>query len=206
MRDAPIVQPVVVDQLGPCSLKKSVETPDTFGFNTALHATRVTVHGGNHFPRLAVITERCTWCCRRIWSIQSWGVPFQCEHHDTGTATTVPSPNDTLILGVPCHAQCVAQNTSICVLAGCKTGACIHAASTTGQFAVVSSLSTKIGATVAAGYSFSLSFPSLWVPGGAAVSAPVRLEASISGMPQGRNSHHNLVSRHARRFVHRIYR
>ena len=51
----------------------------TFGFNAAHHATRVTVHSGNHFPKLAVFT-----------SMQSWGVPFQCEHHVTGHRHSCP--------------------------------------------------------------------------------------------------------------------
>ena len=71
-----------------------------------------------------------------------------------GTATAVPSPSDTLICGVPCHAQCVAHNTRICLLACCETSACIPAASTPGRSAVVSSPSTEMGATVAASYSY----------------------------------------------------
>ena len=34
------------------------DTINTFGFNATLYTNRVTVHGGNHFPRLAVFAER----------------------------------------------------------------------------------------------------------------------------------------------------
>ena len=71
-----------------------------------------------------------------------------------GTATAVPSPSDTLICDVPSHALYVAHNTSICLLAGHETGACIPAASTPGRSAVESSPSTEMGATFATGYSF----------------------------------------------------
>ena len=56
---------------------------------------------------LAVFTERPTWCRRRIWSIQSWGVPFQCEHHDNGHRHSCPKSK--------CHVTCNMSNTSICL-------------------------------------------------------------------------------------------
>ena len=69
-----------------CWLKSitSVATPDTFGFSAAFQVVRATVHSGNHFSKLLAFTDSPTWCRRRMWSTQFWGVPFQCEHHATG--------------------------------------------------------------------------------------------------------------------------
>ena len=66
----------------PCSLNSAalIHIPDTLGFNAVCHSALVTVQGGNHFPRLAVLTESPTLFFLRMWSIQLCGVPFHWVH------------------------------------------------------------------------------------------------------------------------------
>ena len=66
-----------------------------------------------------------------------------------GTATTVPSPNEMWIRGVPCHAYWFAQNMRSSLMENCETGACTPAASTPGESVVVSSPLTEKWPTVA---------------------------------------------------------
>ena len=46
--------PVTVDQLGPVLAK---EHNVTFGFSAVFQAARITVHGGNHFPKLLALSD-----------------------------------------------------------------------------------------------------------------------------------------------------
>ena len=64
--------------------KISVETPDMLGCKASRHVSRETVHGGNHFPKLAAFTVDGIACAWRRCSTQSWGEPFQWVHQDAG--------------------------------------------------------------------------------------------------------------------------
>ena len=81
--------------------------PDTFGFNAALHATRVTVHGGNHFPNWrfslrdprGVADEHGLFSPGKFISNVNTTTP--------GTTTAVLSPSNTwhAMLCTMCHPQ-----------------------------------------------------------------------------------------------------
>ena len=119
---------------------------NTFSFNATDQATRVTVHGRKHFPKLAVFTE---------YGLHSPGEFLSNVNTTTpGTATAVLNPSGTSKRGVPCYVQCVAHNTSTCLLAGYETGACILAAATPDRSAIVSSPTTETVATVTAVHTF----------------------------------------------------
>ena len=70
------------------------------------------------------------------------------------TATAARNPSVMSKHDMPCYVQCVTHNMSTCLLAGYETGACILAAATPDQSAVLSSPTTETVATVATGHSF----------------------------------------------------
>ena len=98
MGDTLAIHPVMVDQLGSMLAEKHHVGGDARHIllqrrRSLLLATLSTAGTTSPDWRFSL---RSTWCRRRIWSIQSWGVPFQS--------------------GVPCYAQCVAHNIPACML------------------------------------------------------------------------------------------
>ena len=146
--------PVVVDQLGPCSLKSttSVDMPNTFGFNTVFHVDRVTVHGGNHFPRLAVLTWDTHVVSRADMVDAVLGSPFPLR---TPRHWAPPQLFQVqMIIGyMACHIMnnvLSTIRTCISLPENCETYSCTPASVTPCRSVVVSSHSTEMWATVIA--------------------------------------------------------
>ena len=120
--------------------------PDTFVLTAVLHAARVTVQGGSHRPRLAVLTEAPTWCFERTCQCSPVTSPSTEYTTTPGTATTVPSPSDNWRCVVPCHEQYYVHKR-----ASENSGFNTPAAVSPSRFVVATSLLTEMQATVAVG-------------------------------------------------------
>ena len=106
MRNTITENPVMVNQMGSMLAEQhrvdGYSLPNTFGFKAVCHAALNTVQRGNHFPRLAVLTESPTWCRADVIIAILWSaLPLRTP----GTSTIDPSPDGSSIHDAPCHAQ-----------------------------------------------------------------------------------------------------